>query len=501
MWTKARVGFGALAAGLATVMLATTAAAAPTPGAPGVGDPYYPGAGNGGYNVGHYDIRLTYQPKTDELSGQTTIKATATQDLSRFNLDFGLTVSAITVNDAAAEFATDPADPSELIVTPSSPVAKGQSLRVLVKYSGIPSTVVIEGRYTAWTRTATGGFAVSQPRVAEWWFPSSDHPSDKATFAVSAEVPDGTSALSNGVLAGKDDERPGWTRWNWKSKYPMATYLAFIALGEYEVHQSTWRGKPYITAYDESLKPEWLATAKEQIGTTPEVTDFLSDKFGPYPFEAIGGVAVNGIGYAIENQTRPAYGTSFWDLPEPGWVIAHEQAHQWFGDSVSVADWSHMWLNEGFATYAEWLWSEERGLGTADQLAQAFYEKYPADDPFWQVVVADPKKIFESAVYERGAMALHALRGEVGDRKFFEILRSWHKLKKGGNATTAEFIARAERVAGEQLDELFETWIYAKGKPATSPNGADVQVKGEPKSFDGMVKLHKHFVEHGHGQH
>jgi aminopeptidase N len=497
---KARAGLGALAAGLTVVLLATTAGAAPAPGSPSAGDPYYPSAGNGGYDVSHYDIKLSYQPATDELSGQATIQATATQDLSRFNLDFGLTVGSITVNDAPATFTTDPADFTELIVTPGSPVSKGQALRVVVTYSGIPSTVVIDGRYKAWTRTTTGGFAVSQPRVAEWWFPSNDHPSDKATFAVSVEVPDGTSALSNGVLAGKTRDRTGWTRWNWKSQFPMATYLAFIALGDYEVRQSTWRGLQYITAYDKTLPADQLATAKQNIETTPAVTDFLIGKFGPYPFEATGGVAVNGIQYAIENQTRSVYGTYFWDLPDANWAIAHEQAHQWFGDSVSVAKWKEIWLNEGFATYAEWLWSEQRGLGTADELAQTFYQKHPADDPFWQVVVADPTQgIFEDAVYERGAMALHALRKEVGDQRFFQILQGWHLLKKGGNATTEEFIARAERVAGKQLDDLFQTWIYAKGKPATSPNGTTVQLKTEPKSYAGIVAVHKHFAKNNHG--
>ncbi len=497
MGLRKRAGIGAVAAGLVTVLVATAASAAPSPGAPGLGDPYYPGAGNGGYDVGHYDIRLTYQPATDELSGRTTILAKATQDLSRFNLDFGLKVSSVLVNNAPATFVKDAADPSELVVTPSQPVAKGAQLLVVVAYADIPSTVVVD-KITAWTRTSTGGISVSQPRTAEWWYPSNDHPSDKATHDVSVEVPDGTSALSNGVLTAKTQQRPGWTRWDWRSAQPMASYLAFIAMGKFEVHQSTSpQGLPYVTAYDEALG-DLLPIAKENIERTPEVTDFLATKFGPYPFKAMGGVATSGFGFAIENQTRSVYGKSFWTNPDPSWVVAHEVAHQWFGDSVSVADWRQMWLNEGFATYAEWLWSEHRGVGTADQLAESFYAKYPAGDPFWQVVVSDPKGIFATAVYERGAMALHALRKAVGDGTFFEILESYHQLKQGGNATIAEFVTHAENVAGKQLDDVFNTWLHTAGKPPTSPNGT-VVTAAAPESFEALVQLHEQLAAHGHG--
>ncbi|RZQ64276.1 M1 family metallopeptidase [Amycolatopsis suaedae] len=498
MRRSTRAGTTALAAGMATVLLATSASAAPAPGAPGVGDPYYPGAGNGGYDVSHYWIDLTYDPATDRLSGSTTIDATATQELSSFNLDFGLDVSVVTVGGHPATFVNDAKDPSEVIVTPARPIPDGDRMRVVVTYSGIPSQVKVDGR-TAWTRTPSGGLSVNQPRAAEWWFPSNDHPSDKATYNVSVAVPDGTSALSNGKLLGRYPQRPGWTTWSWLSSQPQASYLAFIALGDFEVHEQTSpRGLPFVTAYDRALGAQ-LPIAKQHIETTPRVTDFLASKFGPYPFSELGGVATSGFGYAIENQTRSVYGTSFWSNPDPAWVVAHEVAHQWFGDSVSVATWREMWLNEGFATYAEWLWSEQRGKGTADELAQAFYQKYPTEDPFWQVVVSDPGNIFAPAVYERGAMALHALRKAVGDKAFFAILGGWHLRKKGTHATIAEFTEHAERVSGKQLDEVFATWIHSKGKPATSPNGPGVATVAAPASFAAMERLHEEFAAHGHG--
>ncbi|RZQ64275.1 M1 family metallopeptidase [Amycolatopsis suaedae] len=508
MRLRTRAGIGAAATGLATIMLATSASAAPSPGAPGVGDPYYPGAGNGGYDVAHYDIRLTYQPTTDKLSGQTTILATAKQDLSTFNLDFGLKVSSVRVNNSLAQFSNDPKDPSELVVRPAKPIARNTPLTIVVSYADTPSTVKIDG-FTAWKRTPDGGLAVDEPAASEWWFPANDHPTDKATYDVSVEVPNGSSAISNGRLIRKTQQRPGWTRWNWRSTQPQTTYLAFIAVGKFEVLESTTpSGQPFLSAYDPALG-ELLPAAKASIERTPEVTEFLATQFGPYPFEAQGGVASNGLGFALENQTRSVYGNSFWRWGSNTSVVSHEVAHQWFGDSVSLGKWSDIWLNEGFASYAEFLWSENIGEGTADELAQYMYDSYPADHPIWQTVVADPgaDKQFDAAVYDRGALAVHALRKAVGDEDFFTILKTWQVEKKGTHATIPEFIALAEKISGKQLDELFNVWIYSKGKPAASPNGAaPVAVamthagkQAEPKSFQKIKRTHEQFAEHGHG--
>jgi aminopeptidase N len=154
--------------------------------------------------------------------------------------------------------------------------------------------------------------------------------------------------------------------------------------------------------------------------------------------------------------------------------VVHENAHQWYGDSVSVAAWKHIWLNEGFATYAEWLWSEHEGLGTPQEIFDALYNAIPADDPFWDVVIGDPgvEHLFDNPVYIRGAMTLQVLRNQVGDRDFFRILRAWAKRKAGGNGTTAQFIALAERISGQQLDALFDTWLFTAGKPALSAAAA-----------------------------
>jgi len=485
-----RAGLGAVATGIAITLFTTSASAAPAPGAPGVGDPYYPFAGNGGYDVAHYDVRLTYQPATDELSGTTTILATTTQELSSFDLDFGLHVNSIRVDNALAAFRIE--RPGEVVVTPAKPLAKDKRITVAVNYADTPSKIDIDG-YTAWKKTPDGALAVDEPQNSQWWFPANDHPTDKATYDISVEVPDNVAALSNGTLVRKTKQRAGWTRWNWRSTQPQATYLATLEVGAFEVNQSaTPDGQPFITAYDPAAGAS-LDAAKASVERTPEINEFLSSQFGPYPFEAQGGVVSTGLGFALEAQTRPVYSDKFFTSGSNTSVVAHENAHQWFGDAVSLGRWSDIWLNEGFATYAEYLWSEHEGEGTAAELAQYVYDSHPADDDLWKVLPGDPgmQNQFDDAVYDRGALAVQALRTAVGDNAFFEILRTWVAEQKGGDARIGDFIAVAEKISGKRLQDLFNTWLFTTGKPAVGPNGASALAAGAmPKSYPQLQRTH-----------
>jgi peptidase M1-like protein/immune inhibitor InhA-like protein len=211
-------------------------------------------------------------------------------------------------------------------------------------------------------------------------------------------------------------------------------------------------------------------TVEASFSRQPEIIDFLSSMFGPYPFSAAGGIVDDfaDLGFALENQTRPIYSKFFFTDPLLGdSVIVHELAHQWFGDSLALARWQHIWLNEGFATYAEWLWSERESLATAQEIFDDLYS-IPADDPFWSLTIGDPgpDSLFDFPVYGRGAMTLHQLRLVVGDADFFKILRRWATSRAGGNVTTREFIRLAERVSGEDLDALFDAWLFTAEKPA-----------------------------------
>jgi aminopeptidase N len=453
---------GAIAASL---MLAIPASAANfQPGAPGIGDPYYPVSGNGGYDVGHYDLRLKYQPATDLLEGTATLIATPTQNLSRFNLDLGLTTHEVRVNGRKAEFRR--AGEQELEITPASPLLKDRPVSVVVRYSGKPSEVRIGG-WTAWHRTPDGGVAAQEPDSAVWWFPSNDHPLDKATFDVSVSVPDGTQAISNGVLQSQSS-RLGWTRFNWRSDKPQATYLATLAVGRFDITTDTTAGGlPVLNAYSKDLGAN-AGAARASLERTAEVAEWLEEVFGPYPFNALGGYVPNvRSGYALETQTRPFYSPRQFASGSNVSVVVHEVAHQWYGDSVSVEGWKDIWINEGFARYSQWLWSEKEGEGTAQELADWVYASRTADDPFWTVKPGDPgpDDQFHVAVYDRGALALQALRNEIGDEDFFRILKGWPTERAYGNAEVADFVAYAERISGERLGGLFDTWLYQPSKP------------------------------------
>ena len=243
----------------------------------------------------------------------------------------------------------------------------------------------------------------------------------------------------------------------------------------------------WIVGTTADTPPPLGATIDGSFARQGEILDFEEDIFGPYPFRAAGGIVddTSAIGFALENQTRPIYAKGFFSDPfQADSVVVHELAHQWYGDSLAVAAWQHIWLNEGFATYAEWLWSEREGLGTVQEIFDFFYGAIPPDDPFWSLVIGDPgpDHLFDFPIYARGAMTLHQLRLAVGDDDFFQILRRWAQSRRGENVTTDEFIALAERISRQDLDDLFETWLFTPGRPelqtATATEAATTAARG-----------------------
>jgi aminopeptidase N len=430
------------------------------PGSAGIGDPYFPTDGNGGYDVGSYDLKLRYTPKTGVLDGTATIAATATQDLSRFNLDLAhLTATAVTVDGTPARAEHDGA---ELVVTPATGIVHGRPFTVVIRYGGKPQPLTTKALGEGgWLRTKDGAFALGEPNSASSWYPVNDHPADKATFALAMTVPHGVEVLSNGV-PGPRETTKGWTTWRWAESVPMASYLSTVVIGQYRIRTGTHAGKPMVIGIPESLPAD--GSAAQSMGRTGEIVDFLATQFGPYPFDAYGGIVLddNRIRYALETQSRPVYGSTFFGggpVPE---VVAHELAHQWFGDSVALERWQDIWLNEGFATYAEWLWEEHTGTRT---VAQAFDDEYASF--VWQQPPGNPgaDHLFGAPVYIGGAMTLYAVRRAIGDAAFATLLKTWAAEQRNGNGTTAEFIATAQRVSGKDLGGLFQTWLYGTTKP------------------------------------
>ena len=461
--TTAVVG---LLAGSAQAMpgVTTYVSAPDTTGAAGIGDRYFPSYGNGGYRVGHYDVRVAFQPKTERLRGVTRIRAKATQRLTRFNLDLMLKASRVTVNGDRARYRHRG---HELVVWPDRVVRKSQRMRITVRYAGTPKERRDHG-IGPWITTRDGAVALGQPEIAAWWFPSNDHPADKASFDIRIKVPRGHQAISNGRLVGVK-RAPRKSTWHWRMPAPMATYLAFAAMGHYDVMRGKTRsGRPYLYAVGKGLSPRVKQNAREGLRKTGRATDFLAKIWGPYPYHQIGGVVPRGVvGYALENQTRPVYDAGFF-LGGPGrLVVVHEMAHQWFGDATAVRRWKHIWLNEGFATYSEWLWAGSRGGESPNHRFHRLYRRTGPSSAFWDLKIGDPgpRRLFAGQVYRRGAMAAHALRLRVGGEDFFRICRRYVQHNADGLGTTPEFKRIAERISGRQLDGLFHAWLFGTNRP------------------------------------
>ncbi|MCW2738597.1 MAG: peptidase rane alanine aminopeptidase [Nocardioides sp.] len=453
----------------ATATAESAATAERIDGASGIGDPYWPLDGNGGIDVSSYAISNRYALATKRLSGRTTVELTATSALTSFSLDFLLRVSKVTVDGREAAF--DKADGGhELRITPATALAAGSEHTVVVTYADHPAKYSYAGE-SNWRASRSEVVAMSEPHMAPWWFPSNDHPLDKAIVDVRIRVPMGREVISNGELKGRKVGRRS-TTWHWRADEPMVPYLAFFAAGDFTIAQGTHQGLPWLVAVSQGLSATEQRASMRLMKKTPTVIAGLEKDLGDYPFSVVGGLTTSlDPGFALENQTRPTYpavGGSYTSL------VVHELAHQWFGDDIAVQGWRDIWLNEGFASFMEWRWAENRGGRSGEETLRGYYESTDAQSDFWKVTVADPgaAKVFDSAVYDRGAMTLQALRNRVGDQVFWKIIRTWIQEQRGGNGSTEEFEEVAGRVSGADLSSFFTAWLRTPSKPAkTADNG------------------------------
>jgi aminopeptidase N len=456
------VGGSAATAGDAT---ASSVVSRAVHGAPGIGDPYFPEDGNGGIDVRSYDVHDTYSFDRHRLSGWTTVTLRTTERLTSFDLDFLLPVRSVRLSTGESTFSRPTRH--ELRIVPRHALARGERVRVRVEYAGHPARYSY-AHESNWMDDGHEAMALNEPHMAPWWFPSNDHPLDKARMDLHLTVPRGDQVVSGGRLVGV--RRAGHrATYHWRAG-SMATYLAFFVAGRFVVRQGVDHHLPYYLAVSRELPRSLRRAALHGLRQTPAIVAWLSRQVGPYPFDRTGGVvtALN-PGFSLETQTRPTY---------PGGVsqilMVHELAHQWFGDSVSVHHWSDVWLNEGFATFMEQLWIQDHGGATTSSWLRGAYNSERSDASFWQLRVSDPgaSHLFDWPVYERGAMTLAALRRLIGQDAFSTLLRTWTRQHAHGHGTTAAFEALASRIGGQDLTAFFDAWLVQRTKPAdTAANG------------------------------
>jgi aminopeptidase N len=242
----------------------------------------------------------------------------------------------------------------------------------------------------------------------------------------------------------------------------MAPYLATVTNGRFDLTESRLAdGTLSYVAVDPQV-------AKGQVlSKLPEIVAFYRSIYGPYPFAAVGAIvdSANEVGYSLETQTKPVFPY----VPDEV-TLAHELSHQWFGDSVTLKTWPDIWLHEGFATWSEWIWSEHEGNKSAAQWFKQLYNTPASNTDFWNPPPGNPgsaANVFDGTIYERGGMTLEALREELGDATFFQIMRTWAQANRYGTVTTADFEALAERISGHDLARFFDVWLYEPGKPTS----------------------------------
>jgi aminopeptidase N len=424
-------------------------------------DPYLPDHGDPSWSAEHYDLALDYDVVRNHLRGQAVVRGVAVDDLSRIVLDLA-TLRATKVLVDGKQPARYAARGHRLVVTPKQALAAGASFELKITYTGTPRPLVDEHHGGAgWEELTDGVIVAGQPHGAPTWFPCNDRPDDKASYSITVCAPRDYTVVANGTLAscrrGSSD-----TTWVYEQHEPMATYLATVQIGRYDVRELGQ--EPPLTAAVPHDAGEGFEAG---FGRNVEMLETFSRLFGPYPFPTYTVVVTDDeLEIPLESQSLSTFGRNFltddWDAVR---LVAHELAHQWFGNAVTLRRWQDIWLHEGFACYSEWLWSEAAGGDSADQWARRHHDGLAELDQ--DLVLADPgpELMFDDRVYKRGALTLHALRRTIGDDAFFDLLRTWVSTHSGGNVTTADFVSMAVERTGADLTELFVTWLHQTPLP------------------------------------
>ena len=429
---------------------------------PPVIDPYIPANGNFGYRVSRYELELEYKVSANRLSGGATITAATLASLKTFTLDLAdsLTVSKVSVNGHRPQFRHAG---GKLHVTLSSALPAGAAMSVQVRYAGNPRPIRSLWGEVGFEELSNGALVAGQPNGAASWFPCDDHPSSKASYRIQIATDNPYHAVANGKLVSKRT-RAALTTWTYELAEPTSTYLVTLQIGEYQSHRLAKSPVPMHAALPHRLKRHF----DHDFGRQPDMMKLFIELFGPYPMATGYTVVVTDdeLEIPLEAQGISIFGANHCDGHRTSErLIAHELAHQWFGNSVTARRWRDIWLHEGFACYAEWLWSERSGGKTADEWAKHYHHKLTSSPQNLLLSDPGPRDMFDDRVYKRGACALHALRGTIGDDNFFTLLRDWTTRHRHATAVTDDFTGLAANYSDVSLRPLWQAWLYATAVP------------------------------------
>ena len=426
-------------------------------------DPYLPTAGNFGYRVSRYELELEYKVAINRLAGTATVTTVTLAELQTFSLDLSsaLSVAKVTVNGKRPKhFRTDR---EKLHITLAERLPAGAAMTVAVRYSGTPRPKRTPWGEVGFEELTEGALVAGQPNGASSWFPCDDHPSAKASFRIQIATESAYLTLANGKLLSRR-ARAGMTTWTYEQSEPTSTYLITLQVGPYTRRRMAKNGVEIFSVLPDRLRREF----DHDFGRQPQMMKLFVKLFGPYPLADGYTVVVtdDDLEIPLEAQGISIFGANHCDGRRGSErLVAHELAHQWFGNSVTAQRWRHIWLHEGFACYAEWLWSDHCGERSADDWARHYHRRL-VDSP-QDLVLADPgpQDMFDDRVYKRGALALHTLRRRIGDDSFFALLREWTSRYRHASVVTDDFIALAAQYTEDSLRPLWAAWLYSAEVP------------------------------------
>lgn len=420
-----------------------------------------PPAQDVGFAPTSYDLTLDYRVSTNRLDAVAVVRGVTTRVVDTVSLSLvGLRVTGVLVDGRRA--ARWRHRGATLDITLAAALAPETALEVTVTYNGGPRPLRGPWGEVGWEELADGVLVAGQPDGAASWFPCVNTPSAKAAFRTTVTAESAYMVVCNGALLSRTP-RAGRCTWVYEMPEPMAPYLATLQVGRYATYPIASHPVPQTVVTPPALSRAVLSDLSRQA----EMMDLFCWAFGPYPFaEYTVVVTADPLEIPVEAQGIAVFGSNHLD-GTGRWerLVAHELAHQWFGNSLTVATWSDIWLHEGFACYAEWLWSEASGAATATERATLAHARLSGLDQDLRVGNPDPERMFDDRVYKRGALTLHALRVTVGDDAFFRVLRAWAAENRHGSIGTAGLITVAERESGESLGALFDVWLDQEALP------------------------------------